>query len=89
MRILHDGFVEYGIPAAISQCDISFIAIALGFPSMITLFLAGVASVAVGPLLAIFVADWATTDASTVPASAGMFVAPSNDNASIAAQRAA
>ena len=60
------------------------------FLSMITLFLAGLASVVVGPLLALFVADRATTDvASTVPASAGMFVASSNDNAAIAAQRAA
>ena len=82
--------MEFDIPAAVLQCDISVIAIALGFPSMITLFLAGLASVAVGPLLAIFVADHATTDvASTVPASAGMFVAPSNDNADVAAQRAA
>ena len=57
---------------------------------MITLFLAGLASVAVGPLLAIFVADRSTTNvASTVPASAGMFIAPSNDNAVVAARRAA
>lgn len=48
---------------------------------MITLFVIGLAAVAVGPLLAIFVADRVGPDASAFEtASAGMFVAL-NDNA--------
>lgn len=57
---------------------------------MITLFLAGLASVAVGPLLAIFIADRSTQEATTnASISVGMFVAPSNDNAIVAVRRAA
>ena len=56
---------------------------------MITLFLAGLASVAVGPLLAIFVANRSTNEATTnEPVSAGMFVART-DNSAVAARRAA
>lgn len=90
MHVAHGRFVGCGIPTVEVQDNIRLIALALGFPSMITLFLAGLASVAVGPLLALFVADRTTTDVtSTVPVSAGMFVAPSNDNAVIATQRTA
>jgi hypothetical protein len=56
---------------------------------MITLFLAGLASVAVGPLLALAMDSRTSHEPTANEAiSAGMFVAL-NDNAALAAKRAA
>ncbi len=60
-----------------------------GHPPMITLFLAGLASVAVGPLLALAMDSRTSHEPTANEAiSAGMFVAL-NDNAALAAKRAA
>lgn len=60
-----------------------------GRPPMITLFLVGLASVAVGPLLALAMDSRTSHEPASAEAiSAGMFVAL-NDNAALAAKRAA